>query len=429
MMTKATQGRVLWVLLMMTGVSNSRRVALTDSDIPTPFLCTGANNDPILWSGAEIMRLIHFSQVIEIGARGIRFVEARSEPAHNVMVMGEKDKCESLYQGLCATSDTILFPTAFFADGVLISGQFNPSFNSTVSQRFARNAHAACETIEGYGQGRTMVMDQVVYTASSCDVMQGHLVTMYRPMTAEVFVHTQTLGPMAYTVILITALICIYGASSAAWPRRNDGLILSVCLAGTCACCMVYMVSGICFVTMEDEVHFWMSVSGTLLALMFELAPIIISCSGGVGCNHDWEKLKTNRMMIPHTCDCCIYMLGTITDMLYRSPETPYAGIFVIFFAIRAWQRAYVLFFHLVKPSSHYYYENGADITSPSFTTIIMAVLLHMDAVYSTFYLCLTAEVGLVPQYADDEDWPIYAGVGAFITFLAAWCTPPSSNT
>jgi hypothetical protein len=102
--------------------------------------------------------------------------------------------------------------------------------------------------------------------------------------------------------------------------------------------------------------------------------------------------------------DVCIFMLGTIADALYRSPETPYASIFVVVLAVRAWQKVYTVCF-AAKPQ----------------TSAITIGLWHVDLLFAVAYMCLTAEVGLVPQFADREDWPIYAGVGTFVTFLAAW--------
>ena len=48
----------------------AKRLALTDSETPTPLLCTGSTNEPVLWGGANIIRWIHESQFVEVGARG-----------------------------------------------------------------------------------------------------------------------------------------------------------------------------------------------------------------------------------------------------------------------------------------------------------------------------------------------------------------------
>ena len=379
---------------------DAKRVALTDSDTTTVYLCTGANNDPVQWSGAEMIRLMHNSQVVEVGPRGIRFVDTKWTP-HSGNT-GVADTCESIPQALCQTPEGVLFPSPGHDGEILVTGLLEPRFRNTVSQKFAEDSNEACDTIEGEGKGRTVIMDKVVYTASSCDVMQGHIVTVFWPRLGKVSLHPQTLGPMAYTVMLITALICVYGAassSSAAIPNEQQRwLTLVVCFWGAIASCTTYSLSGISFVTMEDEIHFWMSIAGTLVCVALDIIIMYMVSYQKLDC---FIKLAEHLMKIASTTDACIYMLGTIADTLYRGPETPYAGIFTVFLAVRTWQRAHILFFF-------------------KSTNIWISLLLHIDTAFCIVYLCVTSEVGLVPQYADREDWPIYAGVGAFITFLAA---------
>ena len=163
-----------------------------------------------------------------------------------------------------------------------------------------------------------------------------------------------------------------------------------MCAAGTIACCMVYGFSGIAFLTAEDEMHFWMAVAGAIMMGALDITMMLMSNKNSL------------------TPDVCIYTLAIVSDALYRGPETPYASIFVVAFAIRAWHKSFVLFF---------YPKQGGTMS------ILHMGVAHVDLVYSVVFMCLTAEVGLVPQFYDREDWPIYAGVGAFMTFLAAWST------
>ena len=379
-------------LMLLVRLVEARRVALTDGgDSPSPFLCTGNDNSPVQWGSAEMIRLIHNSQIIEVGARGIRFVESMWFPSsiydrrHLV-----KDACDSATHALCQTPNGALFPSPANTAGVRVTGHAEPVFNSSLIQYFAENANAACGAFDGRGQGRTVVMDlPAVYTASACDIMQGRLVVLFKP-GQEALLVPQTFGPMAYTIVLIASLICIYGAST---PKLQESggyqykrcLTLGVCGAGTLSCVLVYALSGISFLTIEDETHFWMAVAGTIMYGVLDAATM--------------AGLEADA-----TSDVCVCMLGVASDALYRSPETPYAGIFVIVFAIRGWQKIYALCFP--KRSS---------------CSLLAAVIRHVDIVYSILYMCLTAEIGLVSQYTDREDWPIYAGVGAFAAFMATW--------
>ena len=343
----------LLFLFLALGSSHGRRIALTDSDSPTPLLSTGASNDPVLWGGADMIRWLHESQIVEVGARGIRFVDPLTTSAFGPPPRSSAEDCESTPLALCETVSGLLFPSAV-GNGIRVTGLLNPKLKSSASQRYADAAGIACSsTFDGSGAGRTVVMEPDIYTASACDVMQGHLVAIFS--AGKVVVVPQTFVPMAYTVVLIAILMCLYGVEP--WS-------IGVCAAGVLACCLVYAHNGIPFLTIEDETHFWVSVAGTVLALA------------------------------SRSPDACICMLGTIADALYRSPETPYASIFVAVLAVRTWQK--------IRAGS------AANIWK------------HLDLFFTILYLCLTAEIGLVPQFADREDWPIYGGVGAFATFLIA---------
>jgi hypothetical protein len=246
----------------------------------------------------------------------------------------------------------------------------NPQFNSSIAKYFFDESTGSCAR---NGDGRVQTLEEAVYTVSACDIMEGRAVIMYRPSVDEIMVISQTFGPMAYTVILVTALICIYGAlllgKSENWWFVY--VMRSVCGGGSVACCLLYAISGIAFLCRDDEVHFWLSIVGTW---------IMILLSG--------TKSTTNMSM---------FMLGSIADALYRGPETPYAGIFVVALGVQAWQKVFRVCFEVV------------------------GWMVQLDCMLTVIYLCATLELGLVPQYTDNEDWPIYGGLGALATFVVAW--------
>ena len=353
----------LFHLLLTT--LDGKRIALTDSETPTPFLCTGSSNTAVQWASAELVRWMHASQVVEIGPRGIRFVDAQW-PASSMYEHKDKahDDCSSTFGALCESTSGLLFPNTA---AIRVSGMVEPVFNSSIATYFFGESGTACAE---NGEGRVQVIDEAVYTVSACDIMQGHSVIMFQPASGKVFVLPQTFGPMAYTVILVTVLICIYGASGLSPSEWQNWLMHIVCGGGSVACCLLYAVSGIAFVTVDDEIHFWLSIAGTWIM--------------GV-------SSKTNKNM-------CIFMLGSIADALYRSPETPYAGILAAAMGVQVWQKVHTVFFD----------ENAC-------------ALQNLDCALSVIYLCCTIEIGLVPQYADAEDWPIYGGMGALATFVVAW--------
>ena len=353
----------VWVLLLLFAVGETKRIALTDSETPTTMLCTGSSNMPVQWSSAEMSRWMHESEVVEIGPRGIRFVSmvtySRKEKA--------RDVCESTHMALCESRSGLVLPTT---GTVRVTGMMNPQFNSSIAKYFYEESDASCAQ---NGDGRVKVLNETVYTVSACDIMEGRAVIMYRPTSDEILVISQTFGPMAYSVILVTALCCIYGASVQV-NKENWWVVYvmrSICGGGSVACCLLYVMSGITFLCQDDEAHFWLSIVGTW---------IMILCGGA--------KSITNMSM---------FMLGSIADALYRGPETPYASIFVVALGVQTWQKVFGLCFELVGWRG------------------------HLDSMLTILYLCATIELGLVPQYTDNEDWPIYGGLGALVTFVVAW--------
>jgi hypothetical protein len=281
-----------------------------------------------------------------------------------------------------------LFPSA--VERIVVTGIPNVQFENAVMQAFADAD--ACDEM---GVGRQVQLNETVYTVSACDIMQGHLVVVFQPTDGEIIIISQTFGPMAYTVVLITCLICIYGASALEQTAWQKYLTWAVSAAGTLACCILYQTSGILFLTTEDEIHFWMSIIGTCFIITADMVVTYYA-----------RNDTNNKLLMQHVkgIDLCIYMLGSITDCLYRSPETPYASLFVIALAIRAWQKIYTLCFDLKEKNS-----------------VVVAWLLHVKLIYNLVYMCLTVEVGLICQFNERDDWPIYAGIGALATFLAAW--------
>lgn len=380
------------VFMQLMVLGQAKRIALSDG--PFLFLSTGSDNAPVLWNGSSMLRLLHASRVVEVGARGIRFIGSQWRPSalfyasnttagfkdrwgHNKA--GIHDTCHAVSHALCSTANGFLFPYDTMAE---VSGDLSPAFSNHLSLQFWSNAPQTCDQ-----SGRILVKSPM-YTATACDVMRGHLVTMYKTELHQAILFSQTFGPMAYTCILISALFCIYGATaetiSSSFLRLS---LVVVVVAIVVSNCLVYSISGIAFMTVEDEVYFWASVVGSCFSIF---------------CYYTTEKNPSYFI-----ADACIYALGTISSALYRGAETPYASLFVIVFSIRQWQKALALCCCFQESE----------------------LLMQMDLLFSSAYMCLTAEIGLVPQFLDSEDWPIYAGIGCLITFWVAWSTPRTSTT
>jgi hypothetical protein len=196
-------------------------------------------------------------------------------------------------------------------DKVLVTGLSHPTFRSSVLSTYASQSKQACasDKSQGWGKSRTLISNMSVYFVSNCDVLRGHIVAMYDPNLNEVVLYSQTFGPMAYFLILIAALLCLYGASG-----ENDKVNVSfmtattfsiLSMACTFSCGLLSIIRGIPFITIEDEVHFWSS----------------IVCGLGMG---SLGFIYSNSL---YASDSCLFALISITVAMYRTPENPYMGI------------------------------------------------------------------------------------------------------
>ena len=364
----------------------------------TPFLYSTSTfsktNDQISWNQQNWLDLIHSSEVIEVSSRGIRSILKEHSTVYNWWWIPARlritplstDVCRADYEVLCWMGvEGGLFPSK--TTTVNVTGLMKPNFNSGVLATYAKRSKDSCGDTagEGWGSGRNIVPNNSVYVVSSCDVLNGHLVIMFEPAAQKVFLFSQTFGPMAYFVVLSSSLLCLYGASGEVFrkfPNSQMPLLLTslISMSSIASCMFLVLVHGIPFVTVGDETNFW--VPG-ILGVWFAVIGII--------------KRETSQVE-----DSCIFALVTLTVAMYRTPENPYAGILISIIAIKQWKKC----FKLCQASSSGGYES---------------FWKQVDLVATTIYLCLLVEVGLIPQFAEPEDWPVYAAIGMYVSFIVAW--------
>ena len=200
---------------------------------------------------------------------------------------------------------------------------------------------------------------------------------------------------------------------------REGGSAAAVAVLMTLSCVLLFLIHGIPFLTLTDVIHFWCSVGCVCLLSVLS-----------------WVQWQNDTSL---GSEACIYALCVLADAIYRSPENPYAAIFCVIFAINQWQKILVLcvFSGSVSlqssfsppPEMHDDDDDQCDdtrnrrVTTFSTTTIIMmrTITKIIDLILTTLFMCLSIQTGLVPQFTEAEDWPIYGGVGAFVTFATAW--------
>lgn len=202
-------------------------------------------------------------------------------------------------------------------------------------------------------------------TVTSCDLVAGRLVAVLDLDAGVVYLTSQTFGPLAYTALVLQAMVCLFFATAIAsgqttlLPTKaeaanqtrpsgnaNDSAVASTAasvaaakqkkvhaeearrllalrsasaglwLSATCA--LFHAIHGIPFVTRWDEAHFACAIVMAALLAVEALAGV-----GGPS----------------HGAEACVYALVALSDAMYRCHENPYAGIVCALLLVRQWQR------------------------------------------------------------------------------------------
>ena len=358
---------------------------------------------PISWNKDQFwLNLIHSSELIEISSRGVRSIASatlyQKSWAWNTAVnrlagvaLAHEINCTATHQALCWIGDEgSILPSEVYL--VKVTGLSNPVFSSQALRIFSQRADDACGGLGGWGNGRKIVPDISTYAVSSCDVLNGHVVIIYEPASRRISIVPQTFGPMSYSLIIVSSLLFLFGASSAEEESKmavhRQVIAFSVFSVITSLMALV-LAKGIPFLTMGDEVNFW---APACISLLYTLLTFI---------NQNSQKHSNNNRFGVRVNDSCIYALATIAVALYRTSETPYVAIIVSILAIKQWQKIF---------ECHSGGDDNGDIL----------LFKQLDIIFTTIHLCMIIEVGLVPQFAEIEDWPVYAAVGTYITFIVA---------
>jgi hypothetical protein len=155
------------------------------------------------------------------------------------------------------------------------------------------------------------------------------------------------------------------------------------------------------FSTVMDKGHFWASLVLVFVTSgAFFVRHLYEVYSKNTDHHHSTAKIKNNVKNENSNIDACIFALAALTDSIYRTPENPYASILCIFLTIRQWLKVFCILTSSCEP----YYA-------------------ALDLILTTWYICFTVEVALLPQFTHPEDWPIYGGAAVYATFAAACYT------
>lgn len=346
------------MLLLLLGAARAARLPLSDKTLPYLGVDGGAL---LRWDGAAHLDALQRARIVEISPRGVRFVY---DPA---AAPEDGEPCAPERRCLCGMEEGLILPSpALDANNVSITVGGVPPSRSAVLRAFA----SATDACAYNAAGRNLSHALARYTVSGCDVLQGRLVIVYRPDLSRLMLIRQTLGPMAYTACILAALACFYLCTLA--PGSTDAAVIALVLLAA----LPFVRTP--FLTPEDQLHFLCS-----WALAACMAPFAI-----------WRNDQQRA------AEATLIALVALVDAIYRTPESPYAPLVCLLLTTRQWRKVIRLCQAKAPP--------------PFFPDAL-------DLLGTTFYLCFTVQLGLVPQLTHQEDWPIYAGAGTYVAFAGAF--------
>ena len=413
------------------------RVQLTEHTYP--FLATGSDPARILrWTDAAMLHMLYDADWIEIAPRGLRFVSWARQQGPSLLLTREPMQMRHRpydggffsvlggVNGLIASARCLPSPNALcvivpandtlHADAAndndyraFFSWRFLPDDSAVANDDDGSNAAGAAtqnrtalattvsissEAMQGLraldpvirvfaeaapkacarnGEGRLYVAAPSLptYVISACDIIEGGLVVWYVPSTNTIHVMKRTFGPIAYGVMLALAAACLYYAMTDATDEEDAvdpdeyGGGAPVALLTVACCLLVWVLHGIPFAFFHDALHFGVMCAACLFACL------ILRGRG-------------------RSVEACIYALSALADAMYRTPENAYAPLLCLLLGVRLWQK-------------------------------ILTRAGDMPLAAGT--LCLTVELGLIPQLQARDAWPFMAGAAALVTFAIARTT------
>ena len=343
-----------------------------DFDTPGPFLqssVTGAQGGPYTsklvvapfsWSSVYLGKLLHMSEAIEIGPRGVLFF---MRPKQTQAFTTTTSPCAPTPHGLCRMSEGLVLPSAWYP-GAFPVGMMRRTGDPVLSV-FSRNAHDACG-MEGRGEGR-IFSEAAEYTVTACDVVQGTHGLIYHTATGGVEVYEQTFGPIAYLIVLISATIHIFALGQTCYsPGPQSWILRYNSHLAILTCILLYFRGILHFHLVTDEVFFWATALWAWAFLAFFSGP-----------------------------EGYVLSLSTLATTLYRTHETPYAAIIAYILGYRTFRKAL-----------------AACHGQP-----MLSIPAYIDLIASVLHVTVFCELGVKPQCLYTEIWPIYYMFHAFICY------------
>jgi len=400
----------------------AKRLSLSENQ-NSMFLFSKSNNGnadrELSWNSPRFMRTLQSSCMIEVSSRGIRSIESSLTKKYgfcdptskylNNKIEGLRrnhlvsEDCHAEYESLCMMkSHGGFFPSFKYdnASNLIFTGKHNPHIPSPILGHFQSLSKTTCgsnnDGLSKLGLGRvySLNLTEDKYYVTACDILQSALLLLYEPIVNRIRIIPSTFGPFAYCVIIIIALIFLYGISlkyenlDAKEDLSAKTIKYKIYFFGFISICtglvliLFSLIDGIAFIVVQDEIYFYVSAVLCILLALF--------------------GMYLQKMF--YISDACLYGLCSICTTIYRSPENPYAAAISMGLGIDAWKKIYKLM--------------GASFQSAPAPSSD-AWFLFLDVTICAFMLCSTLELGLVPQFDEIEDWYVYSGIGCFASFAS----------
>jgi hypothetical protein len=430
---------IVFLQLVSLLLCGSVRIPLA-YDNQSPFLHHSANNKngnsfnhesliSFSWSNVFLGKLLHMSDIVEIGPRGVRFIfegGALHNKAKNGLISSSK-YCRPTELALCQvqSNEGWIIPSegkwgALFSFNIISNSSL---LKDDVMRVFAEET--SCHR-EGQGGNRVYTSKVIEYSITSCDILYGDYLIVYYKGDERVDVYPHSFGPIAYLLILISATvsttaIAFLSKSSeteledkkvkqpevvviidAALENTDHKLIMMTRYIPFVFNINAFISTLVCFIIfMRSKIHFHIEgdllifASGVISGLLYEFCILITTIYFNI---NNIQK----QWIISMEIDGCVYALQTIAIAVYRTPENPYTCIMLFFMACRIWEKFFLLCHGLGR-------EHKSLIHSK--------YIRYIDIILAVINFNLICELGMKQQYIFQDVWPLYFMLNIFISY------------
>lgn len=415
--------RCLSLVLAHFLMIDCKRIPIVDSDDTLPYIAYEKNKKLVSleWRDHDFLNLLHRNCIVEISSRGIRGIHKDTRKCNLGAIRANnfvaQSPCYTSKDSLCLIKNeenaglngackkhsnnesalmSMVLPSLSKIqsdrDGeILVSGLLHADHHrmtNPVLNSFFRESKVSCRD---KGKGRKHSIDcSGVYTVTACDVLSGKYALVFYPELELIAISHETFGSMAYFVMLVNCIICLYGISNAMYQDgaaekqqqksfHPQTAIACMNIASSSALIVLYVShpDKFSFVVAEDEIVF------------------VCTCILCIGYSALYFLIESQ-----YNLDACIFNITSVCIAVYKACENPYIVFVVGFLIFRLWKSIF---------------RNCRCQQEDQETFSVLHYAQHLMYLCE---VCCFVEFGIKPQFESrEEDWVIYSGLVTFVTF------------